>query len=83
MSCALIYKAVPGHSRVKSPPVKQETWVQSLNLEDSLKEEMETYSNILAEEIPWTKDPGQYSPWGCENQTRLRNYTVTATDLNV
>ena len=48
-----------------------------------LKEEMETHSNILAEEIPWTKDPGQYSPWGCKNQTRLSNYTVTATDLNV
>ena len=33
----------------------QETWVQSLDQEDPLEEEMETHSNILAWEIPWTE----------------------------
>ena len=45
---------------VKSPPAMQETQVQSLGLEDSLEEEMETHSSILAWEIPWTGIP--YSP---------------------
>ena len=36
----------------------QETWVQSLGLEDSLEDEMETHSSILSWEIPWTEEPG-------------------------
>ena len=35
-----------------------ETWVQSLDQEDPLKEKMATYSSILAWEIPWTEEPG-------------------------
>ena len=35
-----------------------ETWVQSLNWEDPLKEEMVTHSNILVWTIPWTEEPG-------------------------
>ena len=34
----------------------QETWVQSLDQEDPLEEEMETHSNIFAWEIPWTEE---------------------------
>ena len=41
----------------------QVTWVRSLCQEDQLKKEMETHSTILAWEIPWTKEPGGYSPW--------------------
>ena len=26
--------------------------------------EMATHSSILAGEIPWTEEPGRYSPWG-------------------
>ena len=33
----------------------QETWVQSLDQEDSLKEEMAAHSSILAWKIPWTE----------------------------
>ena len=33
-------------------------WVQSLGWEDSLEEEMATYSSILAWEIPCTEEPG-------------------------
>ena len=40
----------------------QETWVQTLSWKDSLEEEMAIYSSILAREIPWTEEPGGYSP---------------------
>ena len=33
-------------------------WLQSLGLEDPLVEKMATHSNILAWEIPWTKESG-------------------------
>ena len=42
----------------------QEIWVQSLGREDSLEEEMATHSSILAWKIPWTEEPGVYSPEG-------------------
>ena len=38
--------------------------VRSLGWEDPLKEGMTTYSSILAWRIPWTEQPGGYSPWG-------------------
>ena len=28
------------------------------------EKEMATHSSILARVIPWTEDPGSYSPWG-------------------
>ena len=37
---------------VKNPPAVQETWVQSLGLEDPLEEGMATHSSILAWRIP-------------------------------
>ena len=50
---------------VRNPPAKQETWVQSLDWEDPLEEEMATYASTLAWEIPWTEEPGRlYSPGG-------------------
>ena len=36
----------------------QETWIQSLGLEDPLEKEMAIHSSILAWEIPWTKSGG-------------------------
>ena len=42
----------------------QETRVWSLGWEDPLEKEIATYSCILAWEIPWTEEPGGYSPWG-------------------
>ena len=44
----------------------QEMQVQSLGWEDPLEKEMATLSNILTWEIPWTEEPGSYSPWGPE-----------------
>ena len=37
----------------------QETQVQSVGWEDPLEKEMATHSNILAEKIPWTEEPGR------------------------
>jgi len=46
----------------KNPPAKQETQVPSLGQENPLEQEMATHSR----EIPWTEEPGGYSPWGCK-----------------
>ena len=42
----------------------QETWIQSLSREDRLEKKMATPSSILAWRIPWTEEPGGYSPQG-------------------
>ena len=36
----------------------QETWVQSLSLEDSFEEEMVTNTSVVAWEITWTEELG-------------------------
>ena len=41
--------------------------VQSLGPEDPLEEKMATHSSILAWAIPWTEEPGSYSPWDCKD----------------
>ena len=38
-------------------------WVQPLGREDSLEEGMVSHPSILAWRIPWTEEPGGYSPW--------------------
>ena len=55
---------------VKNPPAMQEAQemeVQSLDREDSLKEEMATLSNILAWRIPWTEEHGWLQSMGSQN----------------
>ena len=42
----------------------QETWVQSLGLEDPLEKEMATHSSILAWRTPWTNEPGGLQSMG-------------------
>ena len=54
----------PSGSAVKNLLPMQETWVQSLIWEDPLEQGMATYSSILAWKIPWTEEPGSYSPVG-------------------
>ena len=49
---------------VKNLPAMQETWVLSLGWEDSLEKGMTTHSNILAQEIPWTEEPGGLQSMG-------------------
>ena len=43
---------------VKDLPAMQETWVPSMRWEYPLGKEMETHSNILIWETPWTEEPG-------------------------
>ena len=43
---------------VKNPPAMWETWVRSLDWEDSLEEGMATHSSILAWRTPMDKKPG-------------------------
>ena len=35
-----------------------------LGWQDALEKEMATHSSIPAWRIPWTEEPGLYSPWG-------------------
>ena len=51
---------------VKNLPAMQETWVQSLCLEDPLEEEMVTHSSILAQRIPWTEESGRLQSMGSQ-----------------
>ena len=51
-------QSFPGDSVVKNMHAVQETWVRSLDREDSLEKGMITHSSILAWEIPWTEKPG-------------------------
>ena len=48
----------------------QEMQVQSPGWEDTLEKGRATHSSILAWRIPWTKEPADYSPWGC----RVRHF---------
>ena len=34
---------------------------------------METYSSILAWEIPWLEEPGVYSPWSHKEEDTAKN----------
>ena len=63
-------QAFPVGSLVKNLPAMQETWGQSLGQEDALENGMATHSSILAWEIPWTEEPGGYSPRGRKESDR-------------
>ena len=41
-------------------------WVQSLDWEDSLEEEMAPHSSTLAQRIPWMKEPGGLQSTGSQ-----------------
>ena len=47
---------------VKCLSTMQETQVQSLGQEDPLEKEMAIHSSTIAWKIPWTEEPGGYSP---------------------
>ena len=51
-------------SRIHLP--MQETWVQSLDQEDPLEEEMATHSSNLAWRIPWTEEPRRLQSMGLQ-----------------
>ena len=49
----------------------QETWVQSLRLEDPLEEGLATHTSILAWETPWTDKPGGLQSMGLQSWIQL------------
>ena len=54
-------------SVVKNLPANAGNRIRSLGWEIPLMKEMATHSNILAWEIPQTKEPGGlYRPWSCQ-----------------
>ena len=57
--------------QVKDLPATQETWVQSLDWEDFLEEEMATTPVFLPEKSPGWNSLVGYSPMGWQSQTRL------------
>ena len=62
---------------VKNLPAMQETQVQCLGWRDALKKGMSTHSSILAWRIPWTEEPGGYSPWGCKELDTTERLTLS------
>ena len=59
---------------VKNLPAMQETWVQSLGLEDSLEKGKATHSSILAWRIIWTEEAGGLQSMGSQ---RVRHDCAT------
>ena len=57
---------------VKNSPAMQETQFRSLDQEDPLEKDMATHSNIIAWQIPWTEEPGGYSPEGHKESERSK-----------
>ena len=51
---------------IKNLPAIQETWLPSLDEEESLEKEMATNSSIPAWEIPWTEEPGGLQSMGLQ-----------------
>ena len=50
----------------------QETQVRSPGREDPLEEGMAAHSSVLAWRLPWTEEPGGYSPWGYKESDMKR-----------
>ena len=51
---------------IKNPPTMQEMWVQSLDQDDPLEEQMATHSSILAWRMPWTEELGRLQSMGSQ-----------------
>ena len=52
----------PGGSVVNNPPTMQDTWVQSLDWEDTLEEAWQPTPVFLPGESPWTEEIGRLQP---------------------
>ena len=50
--------------------------------EDPLERGLAAHSSILAWRIPWTEEPGGYSPWVAESQTRLKQLSTHGLGLD-
>ena len=67
MSCKdiLLYRASLLAQTVKNLPAMQETWVQSLGLEDALEKEWPSTPVFLPGELHGQRSLAGYSPWVC------------------
>ena len=66
---------------VKNLPAMQETQVRLLGREDPWEKGMATHTSILAWRIPWTEEPGGYSPWGHREPDRTERQTLSPSLL--
>ena len=64
--------------KVKNLPATLQTQVRSLCLEDPLEKGMATHSSILSWEIPWTEEPGRYSP-SCHKEMDMTEWLTKHT----
>ena len=64
---------------VKNLPAMRETWIWSLNWEESLDKGMVTHASIHAWRIPWTEDPGRLQSMGLQ---RVRYDWATNTHVH-
>ena len=62
---------------VKNLPAIQESWVRSLDQEDSLEKEMTTYSSILAWRILWAEEPSGLQSMGPKESDITERLTHT------
>ena len=46
-----------------------------------MEKEMATHSSILAWEIPWTEEPGGYSPWSCKESETTQQLSTHSTQM--
>ena len=53
-------------------PWREDTRISGVCVCVCVQKELATHSIIVAWEIPWTKKPAGYSPWGHKSQRRLR-----------
>ena len=60
---------------VKNLTAMQKIQVHSLGRDDPLEEEMATHPSFLAWRVPWTEEPGRYSPWGCKELETIERLT--------
>ena len=63
-------------------PAQQDTWVQFLGWDDSLKKEIATHSSILAWQIPWTEEPGGSQRVGHDWATDLTHTHTHTAETN-
>ena len=61
---------------VKNLPIMQETQVRSLGQKDPLEKGMATQSNILAQRIPQTEEPGGLQSMGSQRVKMTEQLTI-------
>ena len=78
ITCAYLSKLLPLWLRWQRISLQcQETWVWILGQKGPLDKQIAAHSSILVWEIPWTEEPGGYSPWGCQESEATEWLTLS------